>query len=179
MNFNPSTNKLFWIDLEMTGLDPLKDKVLEIAVIITDFDFNELESYECVIHQPEDVIANSNEWAKKTFSESGLFNRVQGSNTDENEVQRKLLLTVGKYFTEPAILAGNSIHQDRLFIRNYFPEFEKKLHYRMLDVSSFKIIMQEKYGVEFKKIGSHKALDDIKESMAELRFYLEKSNVKP
>lgn len=178
MNLNSSTNKLFWIDLEMTGLNPLKDRVLEIAVIVTDFNFNELESYECVIHQPEDVIAGSNEWAKKTFSESGLFDRVRDSSADENEVQKKLLATVDKYFSEPAILAGNSIHQDRLFIRNYFSEFEKKLHYRMLDVSSFKIIMQEKYGVEFKKVGSHKALDDIKESIEELRFYLEKSNVK-
>lgn len=173
MSQNQIPKKLLWIDLEMTGLNPLKDKILEVAAIVTDFDFNRLDSYECVVHQSEETIAGSNNWAKKTFTESGLFKKVRESSTDENEVQSKLISIVDKHFSDLAILAGNSIHQDRLFIRKYFPKLEKKLHYRMLDVSSLKILMQGKYNIEFEKVGKHSAMDDIKESMVELRYYLD------
>lgn len=164
--------KLLWVDLEMTGLIPAQDRILEIAAIVTDFDFNELDRYESVIYQPPDVMTGMNEWALSTHTASGLVDRVQAA-PNERHVISEFAEFIGRNFgQEPAILAGNSIHQDRRFIQQWWPEVDARLHYRMLDVSSYKIIMQGKYGKTYTKKEVHRALDDILESIAELKSYL-------
>ncbi len=170
------STKLLWVDLEMTGLNPETDRMLEIAAIVTDFDFNELDSYESVINQSDAVLNNMNEWSRQTHAASGLVAKINNAPT-EQAVQNSFTEFIDKNFgNEPAILAGNSIHQDRRFIRQWWPQVDSKLHYRMLDVSSYKIIMQNKFGKEFTKKETHRALDDIKESIAELKFYLKTLN---
>jgi oligoribonuclease len=162
----------FWLDLEMTGLDPQSDRILEAAWIVTDKDFNELATSDTAVYQEPEVLANMNEWCKKTHGESGLVDRVP-SGIGEDELDEKLLACVAQHFgPDPVLLAGNSIGQDRKFVDRYLPGFAQKLHYRMLDVSSFKVVFQTCYGKSFSKQGTHRALDDIRESIAELRFYL-------
>ena len=170
------STKLLWVDLEMTGLNPETDRILEVAAIVTDFDFNELDSYESVINQSDTVLRNMNEWSRQTHAASGLVAKIKSAPIEE-VVQNSFAEFIDKNFeNEPAILAGNSIHQDRRFIRQWWPKVDSKLHYRMLDVSSYKIIMQNKFGKEFTKKETHRALDDIKESIAELKFYLKTLN---
>jgi oligoribonuclease len=166
--------KLLWIDLEMTGLDPAHDKILEVAIEVTDFEFKTLASYEAVIAQPSDVLDNMNEWSKAQHAQSGLIERINTIGRNEKEVIHEVVGFISAQFgEEPAILAGNSIHNDRTFIRELWPEVEQLLHYRMLDVSSFKILMNTKFGVTFAKREVHRAFDDIQASIAELQYYLE------
>lgn len=164
--------KLLWVDLEMTGLEPKTDRILEVAAIVTDFDFKVLGRFESAIHQDISVLNNMNDWCKETHNASGLIKRVTTA-PSEQKVAANFTKFIKKHFNEPAVLAGNSIQQDRRFIRQWWPEAEQLLHYRLMDVSSFKIIMQGKYGLEFTKKESHRALDDIEESIAELKYYLE------
>lgn len=167
--------KLLWIDLEMTGLDPENDRIIEVAVEVTDFEFKTLASYEALISQSKKALKKMNEWSKKQHAASGLTERVKSEGRDEKEVARELVGFIKAEFgKEPAILAGNSIHNDRMFIKKWWPEVDEVLHYRMLDVSSFKILMQAKYGVEFAKKDVHRAFDDIQASIAELQHYIAK-----
>ena len=169
--------KLLWIDLEMTGLDPKKDVILEVACEVTDFDFKTLASYEAVISHPNEVLDNMNEWSKNQHAISGLTERIKTEGKNERDVIHELVGFIQAQFgDEPAVLAGNSIHNDRGFISVWWPEVEDLLHYRMLDVSSFKIVMQTKYNVEFKKKEVHRAFDDIQASIAELQHYLQLMN---
>lgn len=157
----------------MTGLDPKNDVIIEIAAEVTDFEFKTLASYEAVISQSEDRLKNMNEWSLRQHAESGLIDRIKKDGRGEEEVVHQLVGFIGAQFgKEPAILAGNSIHNDRLFIRQWWPEVEELLHYRMLDVTSLKILMQAKYGIEFHKKEVHRAFDDIQASIAELQYYL-------
>lgn len=166
-------SRLLWVDLEMTGLDPERHRITEIAAAVTDVNFQTLATYEAIVSQSEEVLADANEWTKEQDTRSGLFEEVRTKGRPEADVQRELALFITDNFSgEPAVLAGNSIHQDRRFIRQWWPEVDALLHYRMLDVSSWKIIMQAKYGVEFEKQEAHRALGDIRESIAELEFYL-------
>ena len=166
--------KLLWVDLEMTGLEPTKDRILEVAALITDWDFKELGSFEAVIKQSPEDLEQSNEWARAQHKASGLLDKVE-SGLPEHEAEGEVCKLVDKHFgSDPALLAGNSIHQDRQFIRAWWPDLEKRLHYRMLDVSSWKVVMQGKYNVPYVKKDAHRALDDIRESIAELEFYLQK-----
>lgn len=167
--------KLLWVDLEMTGLDPETQHIIEVAVKITDFDFTELASYEALIHQPDEVFENATEWNKQHHgTPGGLFERAKMQGKPEQEVVSELSGLIREQFgEEPAVLAGNSIHQDRRFIRQWWPNVEKLLHYRMLDVSSLKIYMQGKYNLDFEKKEAHRALDDIEESIAEWQFYMD------
>lgn len=165
---------LLWIDLEMTGLDTQKDVIIEVACEVTDFDFKTLASYEAVIRHHDDVLAKMNEWAAIQHQSSGLTDRVKKEGRDEKEVIHELVGFIKAQFgSELAVIAGNSIHNDRNFIRRWWPEVEKLLHYRMLDVSSFKILMQSKYGIEFRKKDTHRAFDDIQASIAELQYYID------
>lgn len=171
---NALPTKLLWIDLEMTGLNPKQDVILEVACEVTDFEFKTLASYEAVIAQPDGVLENMNEWSKNQHAISGLTERIKSEGKNERDVIHELVGFIQAQFgDEPAVLAGNSIHNDRGFISAWWPEVESLLHYRMLDVSSFKILMQTKYGVEFKKKEVHRAFDDIQASIAELQHYLQ------
>lgn len=167
--------KLLWVDLEMTGLDPQQHVIIEIAAEVTDFNFKTLASYEALIKQPERKLKHMNPWAQAQHDKSGLTERVRKQGLSEKEVIQQLVGFIkGQFGDEPAVLAGNSIHNDRLFIRRWWPEVEALLHYRMMDVSSYKIVMQAKYGLQFEKKETHRAFDDIQASIAELQYYLER-----
>lgn len=169
--------KLLWVDLEMTGLDPLEDVILEVAAEITDFDFKTLASYEAIIAQPRDLVVErmqkNNWWAEFPANRDEFVAKIN-TGKPSDQVQAELIELIEQNFgDEPAVLAGNSIHNDRLFIKQWWPELDLKLHYRMLDVSAWKILMQGKYGVTFEKKEVHRAFDDIQASIAELQNYLE------
>lgn len=164
--------QLLWVDLEMTGLDPYTQRIIEVAAIVTDFEFNEVAKYEAIIHQEEDVLEKAEDWPKANMQK--LFKEVRKSKTSEEQVVTDLLDLIHDHFPEEAvILAGNSIHNDRRFIRNWWPNIEGHLHYRMLDVSTFKIWLQGTKGVSFEKSEEHRALGDIRESISELKWCLE------
>jgi oligoribonuclease len=172
---NAVPTKLLWVDLEMTGLVSTKDVILEVAAEVTDFDFKTLASYEAIIKHPDHVLAGMNEWSMEQHASSGLIERIRKEGRAEKEVVHELVGFIKAQFgSEHAILAGNSIHNDRNFIKQWWPEVDNLLHYRMLDVSSLKIIMQAKYGVNFHKKEVHRAFDDIQASIAELQYYLAK-----
>lgn len=169
--------KLLWVDLEMTGLDPKEDLILEVAAEITDFDFKTLASYEATLKQPKDQVSDriskNNWWASYPSNRDDFLTKLdQGKNPDQ--VENELIALVKQEFGEDlAILSGNSIHNDRNFIKRYWPKLDSKLHYRMLDVSAWKILMQGKYSVNYEKKEAHRAFDDIQASIAELQYYLE------
>lgn len=157
----------------MTGLDAETDRIVEAAVIITNKQLEPVFEWESPVKQPQEVLDGMNDWCKHHHSESGLLDRIHTGITEE-ELDAKLGEITLKYFKKknPCVIAGNSIHQDRKFIERYLPNFAARLHYRMLDVSSFKIVFREMMGREFKKQNTHRALDDIRESIAELKYYM-------
>ncbi len=167
------TKKIFWIDMEMTGLDEKKEVILEVAVLITDLNFNILEEYEQVVYQPQSALDGMDDWCKKTHGASGLTAKVPHGKALPL-VEEDLLGIINRHFelTHKVVLAGNSVGNDRRFIDKYMPRFADRLHYRLIDVSSFKEIFRDKFGVDFKKKKSHRAVDDIRESIAELQAYL-------
>lgn len=171
------STRLLWVDLEMTGLEPAKDVLLEVAVEITDFNFQTLASYEARIKQKRDLVIDrmqKNIWWRDFPSNRDDFVNKLDEGKPLAEVEREMIDLVEEQFTgELAVLAGNSIYNDRLFIKQWMPALDLKLHYRMLDVSSFKILMQGKYGEVFEKDSTHRAFDDIQASIAELQHYLE------
>lgn len=169
--------KLLWVDLEMTGLEPEEDVILEVAAEITDFEFNTLASYEATVQQPREVVVERMQkniwWKDFPANRDGFIAKLDQGKPSE-QVQAELIALLKEHFKdEPAVLAGNSIHNDRNFIKQWWPELDLKLHYRMLDVSSLKLVMQGKYGVKFEKKEVHRAFDDIQASIAELQYYLE------
>jgi oligoribonuclease len=175
INKTVKPTKLLWVDLEMTGLEPNKDVILEVAVEVTDFSLKTLASYEAVIKHSDEVLTNMNEWSQKQHKVSGLIDRIKKNGQSESSVQDQLIGFIKAQFgDEPAILAGNSIYNDRKFIEKWWPEVARLLHYRMLDVSSYKVLMQGKYNIEFEKNNAHRAFDDIQASIAELQFYIDK-----
>jgi oligoribonuclease len=166
--------KLLWIDLEMTGLDTAKDVIIEVACEVTDFEFKTLANYEAVIKHHDNLLDNMNDWSKIQHKASGLIERIKNEGRDEKEVIHELVgFITAQFNSEPAILAGNSIHNDRAFIKQHWAEVEKLLHYRMLDVTSLKILMEAKYNIRFAKKDVHRAFDDIQASIAELQYYIQ------
>ena len=177
INKHAFPSKLLWVDLEMTGLDADQDVILEIAAEITDFEFKTIASYEARVKQPREKVVERMQkniwWADFPANRDDFVNNL-GQGKTSAQVESELVQFVAEHFgEEPAILAGNSIHNDRNFIKKWWPQFDLKLHYRMLDVSSFKIVMQGKYGKSFEKKEVHRAFDDIQASIAELQHYLE------
>ena len=166
--------KLLWIDLEMTGLDPIKDRILEVAAIATDMELNEIATYEAVVKVDEDLMKTrmiGEFWEKNSASREALFSQ-NASGKSVKTVERELLKFLDQYFGKEIYLAGNSIHQDRKFIEREMPELNQRLHYRMLDVSAWKIYFENAMNKKFIKPENHRALDDIKGSIEELRWYL-------
>ncbi len=163
--------KLLWIDMEMTGLDVEKEVPIEIAAIVTDVHFNEGETYHAIIKQPRAFLEQMDDWNKKHHGASGLTEAVPNG-VDPLKVEDDMIRLIERNFATAPVIAGNSIGQDRAFINRHMPRLAAKLHYRMLDVTSFKIIMNARFGIKHEKKNSHRAVDDIRESIAELAFYL-------
>lgn len=169
-------NNLCWLDMEMTGLDPQHDKIIEIAMIITDKDLNILaQSPVYAIHQSDDVLNNMNQWCITTHARTGLTERVRQSQYTEEQVENELLAFMQTWLPEKTSpMCGNTIHQDRRFMARYMPRLEAYFHYRNLDVSTLKELARRWHPTVYKGIvkkGSHQALDDILESIEELRYY--------
>ena len=158
----------------MTGLEPVKDKILEVAAIATDMDLNEIATYEAVVKVDDKLIKErmvGEFWERNKESYDALV--AQNKNgKPAAEVERELLEFLDKYFGKEIYLAGNSIHQDRKFIEREMPELNKRLHYRMLDVSAWKIYFENALDKKFTKRDAHRALDDINGSIEELKWYL-------
>lgn len=157
----------------MTGLDENVDSILEVAVILTDLNFKVLEEVARVVFQPDSVLEKMNDWCKKTHKKSGLTAEVP-KGMALAKVEEELLALIGKYYDpkDRIVLTGNSIGNDKRFVDKYMPKLAARLHYRIIDVSSFKELFKQKFGVEHKKKNGHRALDDIKESIEELKKYL-------
>ena len=165
----------------MTGLNVETERPIEVACIITDFNFKELATYEAVIKQPQEFLDRMDDWNKTHHTESGLAAKVP-KGKDPAVVEKDLVDMVSWYFPngrDGAVLAGNSIMQDRLFIEKYMKNFASHLHYRMLDVTSWKIIFKDKFKKEYKKRNQHRALDDVRESIEELKHYLQYVKIEP
>lgn len=169
--------KLLWIDLEMTGLVAEKDVILEVAAEITDINLQTLGSYEARMQHARDKVLRrmqENPWWQDYPENRDDFVNGLAEGKPLKEVEKELVALVEQHFgTEPAVIAGNSIHSDRAFIKQWMPELELKLHYRMLDVTSWKMMMEGHYKVEFEKPEVHRAYEDIQASIAELQYYME------
>ncbi len=166
---------LVWMDLEMTGLEPEEDQILEVALLVTDEKLHpKMEGHEWVLQAPPERFAQMDAWNQNQHGKSGLWEKVLASAVQVEEVEAQIL-EILKTHMKPGkgILAGNSIWQDRRFIRRYMPALDAFLHYRMLDVSSFKVMVTHWYPKKkYKKPeSSHRALDDILGSMKELEYY--------
>ena len=171
---NAKQDRLLWVDLEMTGLDPGPDVILEIAAIVTDWDFKEYGTFEAVVHRSDSVLKNMNEWSVAQHGASGLTQRVREAKLTSSQVENQLIAFVEEHFdtSKPVLLAGNSIHIDRSFIEEEWPAFNEKLHYRMLDVTAWKVVFENKFHKKFAKPEEHRALGDIRGSIQELQYYL-------
>ncbi len=165
-------DKILWVDLEMTGLDPEIAVIIEFAGVITNLQLEPLDQYHAIVYQPEDKMALMNDWVRTTHGKSGLLAKIpEGKPLDQ--VEREVLAFLRPHFgDERPVLAGNSIHQDRKFIDKYMVDLSEYLHYRMIDVSSFKQIFRYMYGVHLDKASPHRATDDILASIDELKYYL-------
>lgn len=169
-------NNLVWIDLEMTGLNVDVDLIIEIAVIITDRNLNIVsESPVIAINQPKDVLDSMNDWCKKTHSENGLIQRVKDSCYTTESAEKAIISFIKDYVNiGSSPLCGNTVYQDRKFLSKYMPELESYFHYRLLDVSTLKILAESWYPSVYARLdkkNTHLALDDIRESIEELRYY--------
>ena len=169
---------LVWLDMEMTGLDPERERIIEVATILTDGNLTEIATGpELVIHQSDEILAGMDDWNKKHHGASGLVARVKESTVTVGDAEAQTLAFINAHVgaKDRPVLAGNSIHQDRRFIRRYMPALEKRLHYRMVDVSTIKELARRWYPAivakQPQKHETHRALDDIRESLDELRFY--------
>lgn len=173
-----SADNLIWIDLEMTGLDPLNDRIIEIATVVTDGDLNVVaEGPVLAIHQPDTLLDNMDEWNTRQHSKSGLIERVKSSTLSDEAAQAEVLNFLKQYVPEgKSPMCGNSICQDRRFLSRYMPELEAFFHYRHLDVSTLKILALRwapKIYNGFKKESKHLALSDVYDSIEEMRYYRE------
>jgi len=170
--------RIVWMDLEMTGLDPVHDRILEVAAIVTDWDFKEIATYEAVKKVGPALMKrrmNIPFWDSYADVRAALIAQNE-SGKNGRTVETELLAFIDEYAGagDRALLAGNSIHQDRRFIANEWPRLDARLHYRMLDASAWKVVFEGKYHKKFAKPENHRALDDIRGSIEELKYYLKK-----
>ena len=169
-------NRLCWLDMEMSGLVPDSDRVLEIALLVTDSDLNHLsEGKVLVVHQPNEVLDAMDAWNKSVHAKSGLIERVRGSALDEAKAETLAMEFLSAYVSAGSSpLCGNSICQDRRFLARWMPRLEAFFHYRNLDVSTVKELVRRWKPEAMKglvKQGRHEALSDILESIEELKYY--------
>ena len=169
---------LIWVDLEMTGLDPERDVIIEMATIVTDSALHTLaEGPVIAVHQPDSVLAQMDEWNTTHHTRSGLGERVRTSRSVAAAAEAATLAFLAEWVAPGSSpMCGNTICQDRRFLARYMPQLEAFFHYRNLDVSTLKILMRlwrPELEAGVVKAGSHQALDDIRESVAELRYYRE------
>lgn len=169
---------LLWIDMEMSGLSPDEDRILEVAIVITDAELNVIaESPVLVVHQTDEVLNAMDNWNKGTHGKSGLIDRVKSSTLDEAEVETQMLAFMKQYVPErTSPMCGNSICQDRRFLARHMPKLEAYFHYRNLDVSTLKELAKRwRPGLSeaFVKSNKHEALADIHESIEEMKYYRE------
>jgi oligoribonuclease len=169
---------LVWMDLEMTGLDHKSDVIVEIATVVTDDELETLaEGPDIVVHQPDDVLARMDPFVVEMHTRSGLLDAIRASTTSLADAGAETLAFIRAHAPDPGTvpLCGNSIGTDRRFLAAYLPEIEEHLHYRSIDVSSIKELVRRWYPTvrqaRPQKLGSHRALDDIRDSIAELRYY--------
>ncbi|MCU6433820.1 oligoribonuclease [Undibacterium sp. Jales W-56] len=174
----PNEFNLIWLDMEMTGLDPDNDRIIEVAVVVTDMQLNVLaEGPVFAIHQPDDIMDKMDAWNKGTHGRSGLIDRVKASTVSEADAEKELIAFLKKYVPAgKSPMCGNSICQDRRFMARGMPKLEAFFHYRNLDVSTLKELCKRwKPAVAsgFKKHQKHTAMADIIESIEELKYYRE------
>ena len=173
-----NANHLVWLDMEMTGLDPERERIIELAIIITDSELNTLaESPAWVVHQPDTLLAAMDDWNQSTHGKSGLIDRVRASTLDEAMVEAEALAFIKQYVPQHASpMCGNTVSQDRRFMVRYMPTLEDWFHYRCLDVSTLKELCKRwkpEVAKSFVKQSAHTALADIRESIDELKHYRE------
>ena len=178
-----SDKNLVWMDLEMTGLDPEKERIIEIATIITDGDLNVIaEGPDLVIHQPAKLLKAMDEWNQTQHAKSGLIEKVKHSKLTEEEAEKQTLEFISRYVpAKNSPLCGNSIHHDRRFLIKYMPLINEHLHYRHIDVTTVKALVQRWYTSPrryIQKKEKHRALTDVRESIAELKYLREHYFVK-
>src|SRR5512140_1926897 len=171
-----SKKRMVWIDCEMTGLDPVSDVLIEIATIITDYDLHIVaRGPDLAIKTSETRLRNMDAWNRRTHKKSGLIDRIRAEGVTAAEAERQTLAFVKKYcYAQTAPLCGNSIGQDKRFLVRYMPQLNDFLHYRVVDVSTIKVLVKEWYGGRMQppqKDDEHRALADIEASIAELAFY--------
>jgi oligoribonuclease len=168
-------NNLVWIDMEMTGLQPDSDRIIEIATLVTDAQLNVIATGPVlVVHQPDEVLNAMDSWNKSTHAKTGLIERVRASALSEAEAERQALEFLGAHVPQnTSPMCGNSICQDRRFLARWMPRLEAFFHYRNVDVSTLKeLVRRWKPDLKgFSKEGKHEALADILESIEELKFY--------
>ena len=172
--------KILWMDLEMTGLDPNKDRILEVGVIATDWDFNEIATYEAAIRVSPRLIerrmkVSQDFWDANPHVKQQLIQQNKSARAGVI-IENELLDFIKKHFDDerPVLLGGNSIHQDRRFIVSEWMRLDHRLHYRMLDVSAWKVVFEGKFKKKFAKPEAHRAIEDIHGSIEELQYYLTK-----
>ncbi len=169
---------LIWIDMEMSGLNPETDRILEVAIIVTDSRLETVaEAPVLVLHQSEAVLAAMDSWNQSTHGRSGLIDKVRHSSLDDGGAEQQMIAFLEQHVV-PGVspMCGNSVHQDRRFLVRYMPDLDKYFHYRNLDVSTLKELARRwkpELLAGFTKQGKHEALADIRESIAELRYYRE------
>ena len=180
-------DRILWVDLEMTGLDPIEDRILEIGAIVTDWDFKEVTRYEAAVKVgPRRIEQRMLKgpaqafWQANPQSRDALINQNNTKARSARIVENELLTLLDTHFSHdsPVFLAGNSIHMDRRFIEHEWPRLNARLHYRMLDVSAWKLVFEHKFGKKYAKREAHRAFDDIQGSIEELQYYLKKVTTK-
>ncbi|MBD3365989.1 oligoribonuclease [candidate division WWE3 bacterium] len=168
-------SNLVWMDLEMTGLDPFTDRITEIACLITNENLEVIaEGPEIIIKQEESLFDVTNPFMKETFFDSGFIEKMKESSYTEESAEKEILEFIKKHVAEgESPLCGNSIYMDRMFLKNYMKKLDSYLHYRLIDITTTKLLAQRWFPEipKFEKKKNHRALEDIKESIAELEYY--------
>lgn len=180
---NVPVKRILWIDLEMTGLDPKEDRILEVGAIVSDWDFKEIASYEAAVQVGPRLVEKRMKkgpaaafWESVPETRDALIAQNLKEGRSARTIENELLAFLDEHFDKdlPVLLAGNSIHMDRKFIENEWRRLDARLNYRMLDVSAWKVVFNGKYKKTFAKPEAHRAIEDIRGSIAELQYYLGK-----